>query len=312
MRTSTAQVCVIYNPAAGRGQARLRVDRLRRALGTRAEFRPTASPGEAETLAMGAAREGFPVVAAAGGDGTVHEVANGLLRSGISDVIFAPIPAGSANDYVYSLGLTDDWWKRQDQEVGPGWVDVGRVRSAGRSRYFVNGFGAGFNGLVTREARRIRRLRGLPLYGLAVLRVILFHYTCPVTTVRLDDAEARTTPTLGLSLALGQREGNFVVAPQARLDDGLFDYVHGGGASRWDLLVFMAEMAAQRLRTDHPFVRMGQCRKATLRSEAPLIVHLDGEFFCLPEDGLRELEVELLPRAFRVFRKLPSAHSGAS
>ena len=187
------------------------------------------------------------MVAAAGGDGTVHEVANGLLQSGKSEVIFAPMPAGSANDYVNSLGLADDWWRRPDPAVGPGLVDVGLVRSGGRSRYFVNGFGAGFNGLVTRESRRIRRLRGMALYGLAVLRVIFYHYTAPVTTVRLDDGEADTAPMLGLSLALGRREGNFVVAPQARLDDGLFDYVHGGAATRWGLLVFMAQMAAQRL-----------------------------------------------------------------
>ena len=306
MAKSTADVCVIYNPMAGRGRARDRIDRLRRDLGARAEFRPTGGPGDAEALARRAAEEGFGVVAAAGGDGTVHEVANGLLQSGKSEVIFAPIPVGSANDYVNGLGLTDDWWRRPDPAVGPGLVDVGRVTSGGRSRYFVNGFGAGFNGLVTRESRRIRRLRGLPLYGLAVLRVIVYHYTCPVTTVCLDDGEPTTAPMLGLSLALGRREGNFVVAPRAELDDGLFDYVYGGAASRWDLLVFMAQMAAQHLRDDHPFVRMGRCRRATLHSETPLIVHIDGEFFCQPEDGVHDLEVELLPRALRVYRRQPT------
>ena len=243
------------------------------------------------------------MVAAAGGDGTVHEVANGLLRSGKPDVTFAPIPAGSANDYVNGLGLTDDWWRRPDPAVSPGLVDVGRVISGGRSRYFVNGFGAGFNGMVTRESRRIRRLRGLALYGLAVLRVIVYHYTCPITTICLDDGEPTVAPMLGLSLALGRREGNFVVAPRAELDDGLFDYLLGGAATRWDLLLFMAQMAAQRLRNDHPFVRMGRCRRATLHSETPLIVHLDGEFFCLPEDGVHDLEVELLPQALRVYRR---------
>ena len=224
-----------------------------------AEFRPTSGPGEAETLAFRAAQQGFPIVAAAGGDGTVHEVANGVILSEKSDIIFAPLPAGSANDYVHSLGLSDDWWRRPDPDVGPGLVDVGLVRSGKRSRYFVNGFGAGFNALVTREAGRIRRLRGLPLYGLAVLRVIFLHYTAPVTTVRFDDGEARTAPMLGLSLALGRREGNFVVAPNASLDDGLFDYVHGGQLTRRGILVFMAQMAAQRLPTDHPFVRTGRC-----------------------------------------------------
>ncbi|HVS34723.1 MAG TPA: diacylglycerol kinase family protein [Gemmataceae bacterium] len=304
MPASQADICVICNPAAGRGRARIRMERLRRELAGRAEFRLTTGPGEAEALALHAAADGYPIVAAAGGDGTVHEVANGLLRSGKSEVIFAPIPVGSANDYVHSLGLADGWTRRPDGAVGPGWVDVGLVRSGARSRYFVNGFGAGFNGLVTRESRRIRRLRGLPLYGLAVLRVILFQYTTPATTVGLDDGPPLTTPTLGLSLAVGRREGNFVVAPQAVMDDGLFDYVHGGALTRWDLLVFMAQMAAQRLRTDHPLVRMGRCRRATLHSEAPLIVHTDGEFFCLPEDGLHDLEVDMLPRALRVFRQL--------
>jgi diacylglycerol kinase family enzyme len=302
-RPTVADVCVIFNPNAGRGRARGRLDRLRRGLGARAEFRPTTGAGHADDLAFRASQEGFPIVAAAGGDGTVHEAANGLLRAGRKDVTFAPLPLGSANDYVHSLGLGDDWWERPDPAVGPGLVDVGLATSGQRRRYFVNGLGAGFNALVTRESRRIPRLRGMALYGLAVLRVILFHYQCPVTTVRLDDREPCTGPTLGLSLALGRREGNFVVAPDAQLDDGLFDYVFGRVTSRLDLLSFMVQMAAGRLRTDHPLVRMGRCARAEVQSPAPLIVHLDGEFFCLPEDGVHDLTVEMLPSALRVFRR---------
>ncbi len=190
------------------GAARRRVEELRRDLGGRAVFRPTSGPGEAERLAMRAVEEGFPIIAAAGGDGTVHEVANGVIASKKSDVAFAPLPAGSANDYVHSLGLSDDWWRKSDPDVGPGFVDIGLVRSGNRSRYFVNGFGAGFT-LVTREARRIRRLRGLPLYGLAVLRVIFFHYTTPITAVRFDEGDTQTGPMLGLSLALGRARGEF-------------------------------------------------------------------------------------------------------
>ena len=153
MALTKAEVCVIYNPAAGRGASRRRVEQLRRDLDARADFRPTSGPGEAEALAVRATEEGFPIIAAAGGDGTVHEVANGILRSEKSAVIFAPLPAGSANDYVHSLGLTDDWWRRPDPDVGPGLVDVGLVRSGARRRYFVNGFGAGFNARWSRARR---------------------------------------------------------------------------------------------------------------------------------------------------------------
>jgi diacylglycerol kinase family enzyme len=298
----TADVCVIYNPSAGRGRAAERLKRFRRVLGERVELRPTNGPGHAEELALEAARDGFATVAAAGGDGTVHEVANGLVRAGPTGTNLAVLPVGSANDYAVALGLGADWWLRPDPEVGPRRVDVGVVRSGSRSRYFINGLGLGFNGEVTREAGRIRGLQGVALYGMALLRSLCFHFTHPVMTLRLDDEPPRTGPTLAVSLALGRREGNFVVAPDARLDDGLFEYVHAGALTRRNVLGFVPGLITGRLPT-HPAVARGRCRKATLHSEAPLTVHLDGEFFCLPEEGLHDLEVELLPGALGVFRR---------
>src|SRR5260370_42005899 len=76
-----AAVCVIYNPAAGKGRGGQRLNKLRRVLGARAAFRPTDREGHAEELALAAAQEGFPIVAAAGGGGPAHDVANGILRS---------------------------------------------------------------------------------------------------------------------------------------------------------------------------------------------------------------------------------------
>ncbi len=305
---SAARICVIYNPAAGRGRGSARLDRLRRTLGAAAEFWPTSGPGQAEELALRAAGTGFSVVAAAGGDGTVHEVANGVLRSESNTVTLAVVPVGSANDYAHSLGLDDRWWLRPDPTVSVHLVDVGIVRSGVRSRFFVNGLGLGFNGAVTLESRRIKRLQGLALYGLAFLRALWLHFHSPLMTVRLDDAEARTLPTLALSLALGRREGNFVVAPNALLDDGLFDYVHVGPLRRRDLLAFVPGMITGRLR-EHPDVRMGNCRRVRLRSEAALTVHVDGEFFCKPNDDVLTLEVDLLPARLRVLGRWKNSSS---
>jgi diacylglycerol kinase family enzyme len=297
---SQPDLCVIHNPASGRGRAARRLGRLRRALQDRAAFWPTGGPGRAEELALRAARAGFATVAAAGGDGTVHEVANGLLRAERPDVTLAVFPAGSANDYAYSLGLGADWWRRKDPAVAPRPVDVGVVRSPTRSRYFVNGLGVGFNGRVTFQSRRIRLLQGRLLYGLAVLHTVCFRYALPRLTLRVDDGEERAVPTLALSLALGQREGNFVVAPQAVLDDGLFDYVHAGPLSRWDLVGLVPRLFAGTLPRDHPNLWMGRCRRVCLRGEEDLIVHADGEMFCVPGEGVRGLEVELIPGALRV------------
>jgi diacylglycerol kinase family enzyme len=297
---TAADVCVIFNPAAGRGRAPRRLRRLRRDLGARAVFQPTRGPGHAEELALTAAKDGFAVVGAAGGDGTVHEVANGLLRAGTPDVTLAVFPVGSANDYAYSLGLDPDGRERPGTFAGVRPVDVGLVRAPdGRQRYFVNGLGLGFNGAVTLETRRIRGLQGVPLYTAGLLRALWLRFDRPLMMLTID-GETRQGPTLALSVAIGRREGNFVVAPHAEVDDGLFDYLHAGALSRLGLLRYVPNMITGRLPTDDPLVSSGRCREVRVRSEAPLIVHVDGEFFCRPEDGLHEVEVRILPGALRV------------
>jgi len=295
-----ADTCVIYNPAAGRGRAGRRLESLRQTLGQHAEFRPTQAAGHAEQLALEAAQAGFAVVGAAGGDGTVHEVANGLLRADSPEVALAVYPVGSANDYAHSLGLNSTWWLAASLTPSFRAVDVGRVRSpGGRERFFVNGLGLGFNAAVTLEARRIRYLQGLALYGAALLRALCFHFASPTMTLTLDQ-ETREVPTLALTVAIGRREGNFVVAPDAIVDDGLFDYLHAGALARWQLLRYVPGMITGRLPTDDPEIRSGRCRAVRISAREPVAAHVDGEFFCKPEDQVRSLEIDLLPGALRV------------
>jgi diacylglycerol kinase (ATP) len=293
-----AELCVIFNPAAGRGRAQGRLNKLRQDWGARVEFQPTTGPGHAEELAEKAAQGGFRIIAAAGGDGTVHEVSNGLLRANRPDIDFAVIPIGSANDYAHSLA-----WNFPEQKENSlvHAVDVGRVCSAqGKERYFVCCLGLGLNGAVTLESRRIHRLQGLALYGLATLRALWYHYGCPEMELVFDDEPAISVPTLMLSVMVARREGGFVMAPAARLDDGWFDYVHSGKLSRWEVLRLLPRLAMSGPPADNPKVRLGRCRRVRLRSGAPLIVHVDGEFFCRPEDDLRDLEIDILPAALRV------------
>jgi diacylglycerol kinase family enzyme len=293
---SAAALCVIYNPKAGRGRAARFLDGLQKRFRNRVELRPTTAPGHGEELAYDAARDGFTQVAAAGGDGTVHEVANGVLRAGRPGVVFRVLPTGSANDYAYAL-------ERERAEQGLGAVrrvDVGLVRRAdGRQRYFVNGMGLGFNCAVTLEARRIRHLRGLPLYGLALLRALRDRFDCPQLTVTFD-GKVRQTPTLALTVALGRREGGFLLTPRALMSDGLFDYVHAGPLRRLELLRHVPGMVTGHLPTNYPNLWTGRCQACSIESDRPLAVHLDGEFFCLPADGVRRLDVELLPGALTV------------
>lgn len=290
--------CVIYNPAAGRGRARRLFDRLQQRF-TDSTFRPTAGRWDAVELARKAVAEGFGRVVAAGGDGTVHEVANGVLAAGNPEVIFAVWPVGSSNDYAFSLGMKQWWADDCRQPLDTMLVDVGVVRAPGRERFFVNGCGVGFNGMVTLEAERIRWLRGLPLYALAYLRAMMFRFATPKLTLELD-GDVRAVPTLALSLNLGQREGGFPVTLAAQLDDGRFDYLHAGAMRRWELIRCLPGLVVGKLPVWHPQFRSGLCASASVKSEASLCVHTDGEFFCQPVDGITELQVELRLRALRV------------
>src|SRR5260221_4932992 len=156
-------------------------------------------------IAVKAIHEGYRKLIAAGGDGTVHEIANGILRAGVPNVVFSVWPFGSANDYAYSLGITGD--PAQPRLVRT--VDVGSITAdSGKQRYFVNGLGVGFNANVTVEARRIKWLRGMPLYGLAILKAMIWRFQKPPMAVSFDDL-TRATPTLALTVNLGQREGGF-------------------------------------------------------------------------------------------------------
>jgi diacylglycerol kinase family enzyme len=292
-------LCVIFNPRAGRDRAHGRLHRLRQVLGAHAVFRPTAGPGHGEELAFEAAQAGFPTVAAAGGDGTVHEVANGILRAARPEATLEIYPVGSANDYAHSLGLGPDWKLRADPHIGLRRVDVGLARSAqGRVRYFVNGLGLGFNGQVNLEARRVRFFQGRLLYNLALVRALLLRFEAPAMTVTVD-GQARQGPTLALSVAIGRREGNFVVAPDAVVDDGLFEYLHAGVLSRWELVRNLLRINTGKL-PDHAQVWRGRCRSVRVESPTPLPLHLDGELFGPLEEAVHDLQIDLLPGALRV------------
>src|SRR5262249_27688579 len=157
------------------------------------------------------------------------------------------------NDYAYALGVNGDWpldgRLRAGLAAAP--VDVGRVTAGGRSAYFVNGLGLGFNGAVTHESRRIHALRGMALYGVAFLKSVWRHFESPELSIMIDGKE-RSSRTLALSVSLGKREGGFLVTPRAKLDDGLFDYVQAGPLTRWQALTMLPRIATGTLPDHHP------------------------------------------------------------
>ena len=308
----TPPLCIIHNPQAASGRAGARWRLFRRLLWNQAEFRPSTEPGQAAALAQAAAREGFPTVVAAGGDGTVHEVANGLLLAQ-STTALGVLPLGSGNDYARMIGTPFQPRAVADRLLSSAtWeVDVGEVTDVrGRRRFFLNTLGLGLSGAVTWEAARLKRagwgLRGLPLYGLAAVRAIwsAFH-SIPISLTM--DGQSQDTHLLYMAVALGRCEGGgFVVAPDARLDDGWFDYLHATRLSRLQALGYVPRLALGKLPEPNNQIRRGHCRVLEVRSAQPFYAHVDGEQFLTPADGSQSIQVRLLPRALQVRGSCPA------
>jgi YegS/Rv2252/BmrU family lipid kinase len=305
---SRSDTCVIYNPSAGRGKSAERWRQVQALLSGRATFRPTNAAGHAAELTAQAAREGFPTIAAAGGDGTVHEVINGIMNAGSSDVAFSALPLGSGNDYARALGVPFDppgmVERLFSSDLWP--VDVGKVIvDRQRQHYFCNTLGLGLSGAVTYEAKQIRWLRGIPLYGWAALKGIFKHFHSIPIRLFEDDHES-STHLLYLAVALGQAEGGgFVVAPDARLDDGWFDLLHVTKMNRLQAMTYLPRMALGLLPANCEAIQRRRAQHLKIISECPFALHADGELLASPLQGVTECEVTILPGGLKIRGSAP-------
>lgn len=288
---------VIYNPASGRGYAERRIQQELGRLGGKLELFPTAGPNDATRIARELAQQGYARIIAAGGDGTAHEVANGILTAGEVSCSFATLPLGSMNDYDFALG--EPLKEARPKPYKTALVDVGLITLDNQQRYFLSAAGVGFNGMVTLESRKIRRLRGLPLYLLAFLRATAFRFQA-IQQTQVLDGKSYSEAVLATSVCIGPREGGFPVQPAALLDDGQFRCLRVINASRLLFLRYLPALMMGRLPTDHPKLQQTNCRELHVTSEEPLCIHADGEMVASPDDGKRAFRIELLPRRLLV------------
>ncbi|MFO0813251.1 MAG: diacylglycerol kinase family protein [Gemmatales bacterium] len=293
-----APFCIIYNPHAGRGGSAITWSQVRELLGTEAEYRPTSHAGQATELAQQAAEDGFATVVAAGGDGTVHEVINGLLQSERHDVAFGVLPLGSGNDYARLLHVPFDAihmvGRLRSEETWA--VDAGKVTLEGKqSRYFCNTCGMGIGGAVTWEASRIRWLRGIPLYGWASLKAIIKHFRSVTAKVTVDGVTMETGLLYAVA-AIGQAEGGgFQVAPSAVIDDGWFNLMYVTRLSRLGALVVLPRLVVPGWRDGCKTIQEKLVREVIIETSQPVPLHADGEVLATPMAGIRQAVIQLMP-----------------
>jgi YegS/Rv2252/BmrU family lipid kinase len=268
-----------------------------------ADWTGTVYPTHATELALQAAEDGYEMIVAVGGDGTAHEVLNGLMQVPQERrPRFSVLPLGSGNDFAHSLGIETP----PDQAIHQIFsgkshrIDVGSYRdNLGRQEFWGNAVGVGFDATVTIRSRRMVHARGFLMYFLAVLQTILLNHDAPLLHIKCD-TQSWDEETMMLVMCNGDREGGgFHVAPGAINTDGALDYAGVCRVSRLMMLRLLPEVMNG---THGRFkqVRMGQFRRMDIQSDQPLKVHIDGEIFADFSTDVRQVMVEILPGALEI------------
>lgn len=308
---------IILNPNAAGGRGRRIQSRLETRLreeGLECTVEVTRHPGHARTLAAqwGGASSTRRVLVV-GGDGTLHEVANGVLSTGQKGVELAVLPVGTGNDFHRMVqGPGDLSWAMEALLHGTSRpFEVGRARWDGGEEYFVNLMGVGVDVAVLQRRPRFKRLPGLLQYLGALGSALVSFRQIPLRlTAELADGKRNTYSgrTLLSAITVGPSiGGGFLLSPDARPDDGALDLFMAqemgiGGVARHLPRVLRGTHAGSR---DLVMERIIRARIEPLES-VPLAFELDGEL--MPE-AVSYLEVEVVPDALWILE--PSGPAAA-
>ena len=300
------KIKLILNPTANHGRSLQSASDLRPMMAEHnADWSGTEYPGHATELARLAGEQGYDLVVAVGGDGTVHEVVNGLMQVAPEKrPALGIVPLGSGNDFAHILGIPVDPAKALLSSVNGSShrLDVASVcNENNRLEYFNNTIGIGFDAVVNIHTRKIARIHGFLMYFIALIRTIFRNFDALDLHVETDQ-ETWDLNTLMLAIGNGPREGGgFLVTPDAKYDDGILNYVTIHKISRLMMLRLVPEVmngTHGRFRQ----VRMGTFHKMFVASKQALYVHCDGEVYSGFGTDIRKLAIEILPGAIQFLR----------
>ena len=298
----TQTVHVILNPKSGGGRgARLReeIQRELSARGVDVVLLETRFAGHARDLALEAVANGATLVAAAGGDGTIHDVANGLLRSE-RRVPLAIIPGGTGNDFAKVVPGASSRNSAFDVIARPAFqdFDAGFVEWNNGSEYFVNGMGTGIDVEVVRQILKLPRLPGAIKYLLGLLRALAVYQPVTLRAALPGEVIERSVMMFAIGNGICQG-GGFYLTPHARPDDAVLELCVVREIPLWRVAVVLP-LVLRGTHGKHPVVTMRGF--TNLRFDAldatPLFFQLDGEL--REPAGASWLQIEVRPAALRV------------
>ncbi len=304
------RIKLILNPMADMGRA-WNVARTLRPIvneykGGKVDWSGTVYPGHAMELAKQAGEEGYDLVVALGGDGTVHEIVNGLMQvEAARRPALGVVPIGSGNDFAYVNKIPVDSPSQAMALALNGeasLIDLGlMVDENGRQEYIDNTLGIGFDAIVTIRSHHLPIVRGFLMYLTAVIQTILIDSE-PMHIKMESEDKKWDKEVFMLVFANGPREGGgFYMTPDAKPDDGILDYMIVDNGTRLKKFRLVPEFI-KGTQGNFKELEIGQFKKISLTSEQPLYIHIDGEICTNFGSDLHGLSVKIIPKVLSVIR----------
>ena len=256
--------------------------------GNRVTLKTTSRRGEATEFAQQSVRELDDLVVVIGGDGTINEVASGLVGS---EVAMGIIPLGSGNGLARTLKIPLNVEKacKLIAEGDRVKIDTGKAND----RFFVLVAGVGFDAVVGKRFDEHHK-RG-PISYFYIGTKEFFLYKTDRVKISFDDHSLEVEPFL-IAVANGQQYGNnAIIAPDAKLNDGLLDITIIHNISLFQLMRALPKVFSGRLK-HYPKADFYQTKSVRIQREAPDILNIDGE----PVDEKPVIEISILPKSLKI------------
>jgi diacylglycerol kinase (ATP) len=298
----SAKAVFLVNPASDNGSTGRRWPGLARrasALGLTGDALFSERPGHLRELARQAAEEGATMVVAVGGDGTVNEVATGIV--GMGGVELAVIPRGTGVDFVRTYGIptkldgaVEVVLQGRTREIDAGRVGYRAWSGDAGEAWFVNAAGVGMSGAIAKRTNESTKAFGGKLSYLWSTLAVFAHWRN--TEVRIAvDGRTRSGRMNEVVVANGRYlGGGMMLCPEASPDDGLFDVLLIGDITKRDLVQTLPKIY-RGSHLPHPKAELLRGTVVSVDSDERLPVQLDGE-----QPGTTPVRFELVPRALRL------------
>lgn len=287
---------IIVNPTANHGETAKIIGNVEQFFKDKLDYDLVLTARPKDAIEISSHLREYDLVIAVGGDGTSHEVANGLALSDNRETALAFLPTGSGNDFARMLGISSNFHQASEQIINgkTKLVDLGKINGA----YYNNSLGIGFDARVAAMAARMKQettRTGLLLYLSALFRILFHDYYCHDISFKYDDSDWIKKKIVMMAANIGiTYGGGFHITPHAVNDDDLLDVCYVDELSVLQVMMrvpFVIPGWHEWMKPFHSF----RARKLTVRSEKELPVQVDGETF-----SAKVLEIEVVPKGLKV------------